>query len=80
MILETTNGCICDSITIDGIETVELPTDKIKDTLKILVDKETDIGLLQSILIDFIESKGEYEDLGTCEDCGDLITKYTLKI
>ncbi len=80
MILESVSGCICDSITIDGVETVDLPIQKVRDTIKTLIDKETDLGLLQSILIDFIESKGEYEDLGTCEDCGDLITKFTLKV
>lgn len=80
MILETVNGCICDSITIDGIETIDLSIDKVKDTIKTLINKETDLGLLQSILIDFIESKGDYEDLGTCEKCGDTIYKYTLKI
>lgn len=80
MKLESVSGCICDSITIDGVETIDLSTDKIKDTIKRLVDKESDLGLLQSILVDFIEFNGEYEDLGTCEDCGDLITKYTLKI
>lgn len=80
MTLETVNGCVCDSITIDGIETVDLSLDKVKDTIKTLINKETDLGLLQSILIDFIESKGDYEDLGTCETCGDTIFKYTLKI
>lgn len=80
MTLETINGCICDSITIDGIETIDLPIDKVKDTIKTLINKETDLGLLQSILINFIESKGDYEDLGTCEECGDTISKYTLKV
>ena len=58
MTLETINGCICDSITIDGVETIDLSIDKVKDTIKTLINKETDLGLLQSILIDFIESKG----------------------
>ena len=80
MILKTVNGCVCDSITIDGIETIDLSIDKVKDTIKTLINKETDLGLLQSILIDFIECKGDYEDLGTCEECDDTIYKYTLKI
>ena len=80
MTLETVNGCICDSITIDGVETIDLSIDKVKDTIKLIIDKETDLGVLQSILIDLIESKGDYEDLGTCEECRDFITKYTLKI
>ena len=80
MTLETVNCCICDSITIDGVETIDLSIDKVKDTIKLIIDTETDLGVLQSILIDLIESKGDYEDLGTCEECGDFITKYTLKI
>lgn len=80
MTLETINGCICDSITIDGIETIDLSIDKVKDTIKTLINKETDLGLLQSILIDFIECKGDYEDLGTYEECGDTIYRYTLKV
>ena len=80
MKIESISGCTCDSLTIDGIETINLSIDKVKDTIKTLINKETDLGLLQSILIDFIESKGDYEDLGTCEECGDTISKYTLKI
>lgn len=80
MILESVNGCTCNSITIDGIETCNLSIDKLKDTIKVLVNRETDFGILQSILIDFIESDGKSKNLGICEECGDPITKYTLKI
>lgn len=65
MKLKYVDGCTCNSLTVDGIETIELPLQKVKDTL---IDKETDLGLLQSILIDFIETKGSYKYLYTCSD------------
>lgn len=74
------NGCIDDSLTIDNIESVELSSDIIKEAIIRLLDNENDIGTLQSILIDLIESQGDYEDLGQCEECGDWITKYTVEV
>lgn len=74
------NGCIDDSLTIDNIESVELSPDIIKEAIIRLLDNENDIGTLQSILIDLIESQGDYEDLGQCEECGDWITKYTIEV
>lgn len=74
------NGCIDDSLTIDNIESVELSSDIIKEAIIRLLDNENDIGTLQSILIDLIESQGDYEDLGQCEECGDWITKYTIEV
>mgnify|MGYP006902866301 CR=1 FL=1 len=80
MKLVSISGCICDSLTIDGKESVELPIEDIKAAIKKAVDKISDIGTLQQTLINLIESQGNYEDLGTCEQCGDWITKYTLNV
>ena len=80
MKLKYVDGCTCNSLTVDGIETIELPLQKVKDTIKTLIDKETDLGLLQSILIDFIENKGSYKYLYTCSDCGDSVYETTLEI
>lgn len=80
MKLKYVDGCTCNSLTIDGTETIELPLQKVKDTIKILIDKETDLGLLQSILINFIENKGTNKYLYTCSDCGDSVYETTLKI
>ena len=80
MKLKYVDGCICNSLTIDGTETIELPLQKVKDTIKTLIDKETDLGLLQSILIDFIETKVNYKYLYTCSDCGDSVYETTLEI
>lgn len=80
MKLEYTDGCICDSLTVDGIETIDISINDFKKVLYQLIDRETDLGTLQSIMIKLMEQQGEYEDLGHCSCCGDYITKYTLKL
>ena len=80
MKIESVTGCICDSLTVDDVETVDMDKEAVKDVIKKLIDREDDLGTLQSILIDLVETKGEFEDLGQCEQCGDWITKYTLEI
>lgn len=73
-------GCTCDSLTIDGVETVDMKVEDVKEAIKKLVDKETDLGTLQSVLMDLVETQGDFEDLGHCEQCGDWITKYTVEL
>lgn len=80
MKIESVTGCTCDSLTVDNVETVDMDKEAVKDVIKKLIDKEDDLGTLQSILIDLVETQGEFEDLGHCEQCGDWITKYTLEI
>ena len=80
MKLEYTDGCVCTSLTIDGKETIDMNVDDFKSVIHKLIDKENDLGTLQSIWIDLIQQQGEYEDLGHCSCCGDYITKYTLEI
>ena len=74
------SGCTCDSLTIDNVETSEMKIEDIRETIKKLIDKESDLGTLQSILIDLVETRGDFEDLGNCDQCGDWITKYTVEI
>lgn len=78
--LEHTTGCICDSLTINGRETVDLPIKEVRDVVLDLISRCEDISILQDILMDYIDCNGKYEDLGHCEECGDHITKYTLEI
>ena len=80
MKIESVTGCTCDSLTINGVETIDMDKEAIKDVIKKLIDREDDLGTLQSILTDLVEIQGEFEDLGHCEQCGDWITKYTLEI
>lgn len=80
MKIESVTGCTCDSLTVDNVETVDMNKEDIQKVIKKLIDREDDLGVLQAILIDLVESRGEFEDLGQCEQCGDWITKYTLEI
>jgi hypothetical protein len=80
MKIESVTGCICDSLTVDDVETVDMDKEAVKDVIKKLIDREDDLGTLQSILIDLVETQGEFEDLGHCEQCGDWITKYTVEL
>lgn len=73
-------GCMCDSLTVDNVETVDMDKKDVKEVIKKLLDKESDLGILQSILIDLVETQGEFEDLGQCDECGDWITKYTVEL
>ena len=80
MKIESVTGCTCDSLTVDDVETVDMDKEAVKDAIKKLINREDDLGVLQSILIDLVEFQGEFEDLGHCDQCGDWITKYTLEI
>lgn len=80
MKIKRISGCICDSLTIDGIETIDMNGDNIKDAIKKIIDSIKDLGVLQSTLIDLVECLGDWKDIGTCEQCGDTITEYTLKL
>lgn len=80
MEIQHTAGCTCDSLTINDIETVDLPIEQFKTVIKTLVDKEEDLAVLQQILISIVDSEGENKDLGHCETCGDDIVEYTLEI
>lgn len=80
MKIESVTGCTCVSLTVDNVETVDMDKEAVKDVIKKLIDREDDLGTLQSILIDLVETQGEFEDLGHCEQCGDWITKYTVEL
>ena len=72
-------GCTCDSLTIDGKESIDLSPKVIKNAIVRALKKIDDISPLQKILVTIAET-GEYEDLGHCEQCGDFICSYTLEV
>lgn len=81
MKLEYTYGCVCDSLSIDGVETIDMQEQDFKNVIYKLIDRESDIAVLQSIYKDLMESQGEYESSDEpCECCGDYVTTYTLNI
>lgn len=73
-------GCTCDSLTIDGKESINIKVEDLQATIKKVVDKETDVGILQNILMDLMYHLGEPKDLGHCEECGDYIEQFTLEV
>lgn len=80
MKLEYTEGCICTSLTVDGVETVDMDINDLKKVICKLVERETDVAELQDLWMSLMQSQGEYKDLGHCECCGDWITNYTLEL
>lgn len=80
MKIEYVTGCVCDSLTIDGKETVDMEISEIKSSIHEIIDSIDDISSLQRILMNISEDEGDYENLGHCCQCGDTVYKYTLDI
>ena len=81
MKLEYTSGCVCDSLLVDGVESIYMNMDSFKDVIHELVDRERDLAVLQGIFMSCMASQGDYESSEeACECCGDFITTYRLEI
>lgn len=79
MKINYTTGCTCDSLTIDGRESIDLSPEVIKDAIIKALDKINSNSVLQDILMTVAET-GEFKHLRHCEQCGDFIHSYTLEI
>ena len=80
MKIEYNNGCNY-SLTIDGIETCDIPIEEFKNKLKYIIDKLDNISDLQIILQDIAKFNGKYECSDEpCEECGEYNENYTLEI
>lgn len=80
MILRMVRGCICDSLSVDGKEEIDLTDEERQEVLKKIFEhlKPQD---LNNILQDLIEMFGEYEcDDEPCETCGDYVETHTWEI
>lgn len=80
MRLEYTDGCVCTSLTVDGVETINLSKEEVKKILCKMINAIDDIADLQSVWMHIMRSMGEYTDLGHCEECGDYIENYKWEI
>ena len=81
MILNYIEGCTADSLTIDGVETIELLPYEIADVIRHLVGRCKDIAILQEMLAMLIESdKESVRSISHCDQCGDDIYNYKLEI
>lgn len=80
MELKYVTGCVCDSLTLDRVETIDLPIEKLQEALLKVIKSISKKDVLQDILICIMEGQGEYKYLGSCEQCGDTISEFTLNI
>lgn len=80
MKLEYTEGCVCTSLLVDGVETVDMEEKDLKDVICKMIGHIDDVAILQQVWMKIMESMGEYKDLGHCECCGDFISEYTWEI
>lgn len=74
-------GCMNNSLTVDGKETCEMSIDELRNNVFKSLSKVDNISILQSILIDIVESiSDDYECGEECEECGDVPETYKLEV
>lgn len=80
MKLEMVRGCICDSLTVDGVEEFSIPLDEKRKILKRVCEK-IEPRDLNYLLQWFMTQYGEYDcDGEPCECCGDIVETWTAEI
>lgn len=80
MKIEYTSGCVAHSLTIDGVETIDLDPKEFKEKALKVIEKIDNEELLRTLLIQAVEIMGESELIAHCDECGDNIYKDTLII
>lgn len=81
MELRYISGCTAYRLTIDGVETIELPPYEIVDVIRHLVGRCKDKAILKEMLAMLIEhDKESVCDISHCDQCGDDIYNYKLEI
>ncbi|MCG8399088.1 hypothetical protein LWS67_21610 [Bacillus atrophaeus] len=80
MKIEYTSGCMAHSLTIDGVETIDLDPKEFKEKALKVIEKIDNEELLRPLLIQAVEIMGESELIAHCDECGDNIYKDTLII
>ena len=78
--LQMMEGCVCNSLTVDGREEMDMTDDERREVLKTIWDS-LEPGDLYDIMRTLITSHGEYvSDDEPCECCGDTVDQYTWDI
>lgn len=80
MKIEYTSGCMAHSLTIDGVETIDLDPKEFKEKALKVIEKIDNEELLRTLPIQAVEIMGESELIAHCDECGDNIYKDTLII
>lgn len=76
-----TTGCIADSLTIDGKESIDYTADELRAILHSIVGNLSEAEL-QGLLIEIVERHcDDYECSGQpCSQCGDTTQTYTIDV
>ena len=81
MKIEYSEGCTTTGVYIDSKPLVDLSIEEQKEVLlKVLAYLKNPSYSIQEFLISAAEEKGEFEDLGKCEQCGDYVYNYTIEL
>ena len=79
--LEYNEGCMSWGTYINDVPLSDYSLEDLKSLAKELIDSigdgQNNYYIFQQFFDSFIMEKGEYENLGKCEECGDFIDKYT---
>ena len=73
-----TEGCVDTGLTVDDRIFSDLSLEEQKAIMHKVIDSAPDSSYLQDMLIEYVESAGEYEYLYTCEECGDSVCSWTI--
>jgi hypothetical protein len=79
MKIVSVNGCVVDSLEVDGKEFSDYTNEEKVEILHNIIDSLDDYDLF-STLSNIVENIGEYEDLGYCDICGDRVSKFSAEI
>lgn len=76
-----TEGCTVTGLTVDSQDyrTLKLSINQKRDILHKLIDKLSEDDIDDEI-INIIQFTGEYKYLYRCEECGDSVCEWTIKI
>ena len=75
-----TDGCVVSGLTIADKDFNDLSLEEQKAFMHKIIDSAPDSSYLQSMLIEYVQTAGEYKYLYTCEECGDSVCEWTLEI
>ena len=75
-----TEGCIVSGLTVDDKDFNDISLEEQKAIMHKIIDSAQDSSSLQNMLIEYVESAGEYEYLYTCEECGDSVCSWTIEM
>ena len=75
-----TDGSVVSGLTVYDRHFDDLSLEEQKAIMHKIIDSAQGSSYLQGMLIEYVETAGEYEYLYTCEECGDSVCEWTLEI